>query len=286
MNKLATSRVAIVGLGLMGGSLAGALRGKCRAVIGVARREETIAEALTQQLIDEGTVDIEEGVRNVDLVILATPVQTIIERVRTIGPMLPEGSLLLDLGSTKAEIVNAMAGLPAHVQPLGGHPMCGKELSGITAVDSALYQGKTFILTPLDRTSAEALTLGKELVKAVGAQPLVIEPVRHDYLVGTLSHLPYLLACALVSTADATTSADSAAWEIVATGFRDTSRVAASDVTMMTDILLTNRGEILKALRTYRSHLERLDRLVEEESEDKIRDTLSYICEKRKEMFP
>jgi prephenate dehydrogenase len=286
MNKLAASRVAIVGLGLMGGSLAGALRGKCRAVIGVARREETIAEALTQRLIDEGTVDIEEGVRNVDLVILATPVQTIIERVRTIGPMLPEGSLLLDLGSTKAEIVNAMAGLPAHVQPLGGHPMCGKELSGITAVDLALYQGKTFILTPLDRTSAKALALGKELVKAVGAQPLVIEPARHDYLVGTLSHLPYLLACALVSTADATTSADSAAWEIVATGFRDTSRVAASDVTMMTDILLTNRGEILKALRIYRSHLERLDRLVEEGSEDKIRDTLSYICEKRKEMFP
>ncbi len=286
MKELAESRVAIVGLGLMGGSLAGALRGRCRAVIGVARRAETLAEARAQRLIDAGTMNLDEGVRDADLVILATPVRTILKLVHTIGPLLPAGALLLDLGSTKADIVSAMAELPAHVQPLGGHPMCGKELSGITAADPGLYRGKTFILTPLPRTAPEALALGKALVAAIGAQPLVLEPARHDHLVGTLSHLPYLLACALVRTADATTSADPAAWEIVATGFRDTSRVAASDVVMMTDILLTNRDEIIGALAAYRDQLDLLMALVRDGDEGRLRTVLSEIRATRKEMFP
>ena len=286
MKALAESRVAIVGLGLMGGSLAGALRGKCRAVIGVARRDETLAEARAHRLIDEGTTELADGVRNADIAILATPVRTIIELVRSIGPLLPAGALLLDLGSTKTDIVSAMAELPPHVQPLGGHPMCGKELSGITAADPRLYQGKTFILTPLPRTAPDALALGKELVAAIGAQPLVLEPARHDRLVGVLSHLPYLLACALVRTADATTSADPAAWEIVATGFRDTSRVAASDVTMMTDILLTNRDAIIGALAAYRDQLDFLMELVRAGDEGRLRAVLSEIRATRKEMFP
>ena len=286
MKALAESRVAIVGLGLMGGSLAGALRGKCRAVVGVARRDETLTEARAHRLIDEGTTELADGVRNADIAILATPVRTIIELVRSIGPLLPAGALLLDLGSTKTDIVSAMAELPPHVQPLGGHPMCGKELSGITAADPRLYQGKTFILTPLPRTAPDALALGKELVAAIGAQPLVLEPARHDYLVGTLSHLPYLLACALVRTADATTSADPAAWEIVATGFRDTSRVAASDVTMMTDILLTNRDAIIGALAAYRDQLDFLMELVRAGDEGRLRAVLSEIRATRKEMFP
>jgi prephenate dehydrogenase len=286
MKALAESRVAIVGLGLMGGSLAGALRGKCRAVIGVARRDETLAEARAHRLIDEGTTELADGVGDADIAILATPVRTIIELARSIGPLLPAGALLLDLGSTKTDIVSAMAELPPHVQPLGGHPMCGKELSGITAADPRLYQGKTFILTPLPRTAPDALALGKELVAAIGAQPLVLEPARHDRLVGVLSHLPYLLACALVRTADATTSADPAAWEIVATGFRDTSRVAASDVTMMTDILLTNRDAIIGALAAYRDQLDFLMELVRAGDEGRLRAVLSEIRATRKEMFP
>lgn len=286
MKALAESRVAIVGLGLMGGSLAGALRGKCRAVIGVARKDETLAEARAHRLIDEGTTELADGVGDADIAILATPVRTIIELARSIGPLLPAGALLLDLGSTKTDIVSAMAELPPHVQPLGGHPMCGKELSGITAADPRLYQGKTFILTPLPRTAPDALALGKELVAAIGAQPLVLEPARHDRLVGVLSHLPYLLACALVRTADATTSADPAAWEIVATGFRDTSRVAASDVTMMTDILLTNRDAIIGALAAYRDQLDFLMELVRAGDEGRLRAVLSEIRATRKEMFP
>jgi prephenate dehydrogenase len=279
-------QVTIVGLGLMGGSLAGALKGQCRAVVGVARRAETVETASRLGLVDRGTTDVAEGVGQADIVVLATPVRVIMRQLAEIGPLLPEGCLLMDLGSTKAQIVEEMARLPEHVQPLGGHPMCGKESSGIEVADPALYRGCTFILSPLPRTSGAALSLGRELAEAIGAHPLVLAGERQDFLVGTVSHLPYLLACALVATADATTSADPAAWEIVAGGYRDTSRVAGSDVTMMLDILMTNREDVLKAVRAYQAQLASLARSLEAGDEGDLRETLGTIRQKRREMFP
>ena len=284
--QLQDCQVVIVGLGLMGGSLAGALRGKCRAVVGVARRAANVKEASRLGLIDWGTTDLAEGVGQADVVVLATPVRIIVRQLVEIGPLLPEGCLLMDLGSTKARIVKEMAHLPPHVQPLGGHPMCGKETSGIQVADGALYQGCTFILCPLPRTLESSLSLGRELAEAAGAHPLVLDGQRQDFLVGTVSHLPYLIACALVATADATTSADAAAWEIVAGGYRDTSRVAGSDVTMMLDILLTNRDEVLKAVGVYQAKLAGLARSLEDGDEGRLRDALSTIRQKRMEMFP
>jgi prephenate dehydrogenase len=284
--RLQACQVTIVGLGLMGGSLAGALKGQCRAVVGVARRAETVETASRLGLVDWGTTDVAEGVGQADVVILATPVRIIMHQLAEIGPLLPEGCLLMDLGSTKAQIVEEMAHLPEHVQPLGGHPMCGKESSGIEVADPALYRGCTFILSPLPRTSGAALSLGRELAEAIGAHPLVLAGERQDFLVGTVSHLPYLLACALVATADATTSADPAAWEIVAGGYRDTSRVAGSDVTMMLDILMTNREDVLKAVRAYQAQLASLARSLEAGDEGDLRETLGAIRRKRREMFP
>jgi prephenate dehydrogenase len=284
--KLSSAQVTIVGLGLMGASLAGALRGKCRRVVGVARRAESIEIALVRGFVDSGTTDVAEGVREADVVVLATPVRAILQQLPEIAPLLPEGCLLMDLGSTKGRIAAAMEQLPDHVQPLGGHPMCGKEKSGIEVADPALYKGCTFILSPLKCTSEEALALGRALAEAVGAHPLVLEPERQDFLVATVSHLPYLLACALVATADATTSQDPAAWEVVATGFRSTSRLAGSDVTMMTDILLTNREEVLKALDAYQDRLRELIRLVEDGDEEKMRAVLGVIRKTRREMYP
>jgi prephenate dehydrogenase len=270
----------------MGGSLAGALRGQCRSVVGVARREEVVETALAQEIIDWGTTDLAEGVRGAEVVVLATPVRAILRQLGEIGPLLPEDCLLIDLGSTKSQIVKEMARLPEHVQPLGGHPMCGKEVSGIEVAEPTLYEGHTFILSPLPRTSEAALALGRELASATGAHPLVLDAQRQDFLVGTVSHLPYMLACALVATADSTTSADPAAWEIVAGGFRDTSRVAGSDITMMLDILMTNREEVIRAVATCQEQLDRLASLVGNGDEGALRDALSAIRETRLEMFP
>jgi len=281
VSELANTRIAVVGLGLMGGSLAGALRGRCRTVVGVARRTETIETALARGLVERGTTDLANGVHQAGVVVLATPVRVILRLLGEIAPLLPEGCLLMDLGSTKAQIVARMATLPDHVQPLGGHPMCGKEVSGIAAADPALYQGHTFVLTPLPRTSEAALTLGRALVEVIGAHSLILAPDRHDRLVATVSHLPYLLACALVGTVETMASADPTVWQVAASGFRDTSRLAASDVTMMLDILLTNRQAVVQVLEACTAQLRDLARLVEAGDEEPLRTVLTAVCDRR-----
>lgn len=281
MKKLADAQVTIVGLGLMGSSLAGALRSRCRTVVGVARRVETVEAALARGLVDQGTTDLASGVRRADVVVLATPVRVILRLLSEIGSLLPAGCLLMDIGSTKVQIVARMADLPSHIQPLGGHPMCGKETSGIAAADPTLYRGHIFTLTPLPRTPETALALGIALVEAVGARPLLLDPERHDRLVAAISHLPYLLACALVGTAEAMASADSLVWEIAASGFRDTSRLTASDVTMMLDILLTNKQAVLEAVRICSAQLHHLACLMEAGDEEGLQAILSSLRDSR-----
>ena len=286
MKELPNCHIAIVGLGLMGGSLAGALRGRCRVVTGIARRAETVESAMKHGLIDCGTTNAKEVLSKADIVVLATPVRAILTQIREFSSHLADGCLLLDLGSTKQQILAAMRDLPSHIQPLGAHPMCGKDVSGVDAADSHLYQGCTFILSPLDRTTLEALDLARDLARAIGATPLVLDGSRQDRLVATLSHLPYLLACSLVQTADATTSADPAAWEIVAGGYRDTTRVAGSDVRMMLDILSTNRRAVLNAASVFRDKLDQLTELIEAEDDDGLEAILTSSRAERRRMFP
>jgi prephenate dehydrogenase len=275
--NLKDCRVTVVGLGLMGGSLALALRERLRprrGVWGVARRQVTAEEALSRGIVDVATLDLAEGVRKANVVVLAMPVRTIIEIIGQLGPLLPPGCVLLDTGSTKAQVVAAMAGLPPHVQPIGGHPMCGRERAGLDAAESSLYDGAVFVLTPLERTSPETLALAQELATIVGARPLVIEAERHDWLVAAISHLPYVLATVLVRVAAEVGSGDALVWELAASGFRDTSRLAASDVTMMLDILLTNREAVSEILRRASGQLNSLTEVLAAGDEATLREVL------------
>jgi prephenate dehydrogenase len=178
-----------------------------------------------------------------------------------------------------------MACLPDQVQPLGGHPLCGREVSGIEAAEPTLYRDRTFVLTPLARTSENALKLGVELVGAIGSVPLILDAGRHDRLLSVVSHLPYVVACALVGAAETGAANDPSVWEVAASGFRDTSRVASSDVTMMVDILLTNREAVLEALAAYRDELEELDRLLRLADEAGLTTALAGIRERRNVVY-
>jgi len=218
-----------------------------------------------------GTCDLARGVRQADLIVLATPVRTILELLPRMGSFAPAGSLLMDLGSTKAEIVKAMEALPSHLQAVGGHPMCGKETSGIEAAEANLYEGATFVLTPLGRTNSEALKLAQELVRAVGARPLLMDAQRHDRLVAVVSHLPYLLSVGLVAAAEEVAAEDGLVWALAASGFRDTSRLAASNVTMMLDVLLTNRQAIGEMLSRFAYQLNALAHLLEADDEQTLK---------------
>lgn len=287
-HDLAEATVAIVGLGLMGGSLAAALSTAkaCRRIVGVARRHSTLSMAQDLRFIQTGTSDVQQGVAEADIVILATPVRDVLDKIATLGPSLKPGVVLMDVGSTKSEVCRAMAALPAHVQPLGGHPMCGKETSGLAMADPGLYRERVFVLCPLERTSPGALALATALVRAVGGRPLQIDPQRHDRLVAAISHLPYLLAVTLLNAAADMAGDDVLAWRLAAGGFRDTSRVGAGDVTMMLDILATNRGPILDAVRLAREELGALERSLQDGDFEGLQRLLEAARRRRLEVFP
>lgn len=265
MKRLADCRVAIVGLGLMGASLAMDLirQELCREVRGIARRTTTVLDAFFSGAVDLATNDLDTGVTGADIVILATPVRTIVDMLDELGPHLWPGTLVMDMGSTKAEICTALDRLPPGIQPIGGHPMTGKETAGFEAAELNLYQGATWVLTPLPRTTPEAVCLATELVEAVGARPVVLPPERHDRLVAAISHLPFLAASALVHATAQVGAEDPTVWELAAGGFRDTSRVAASDTRMFLDILMTNQPAVLAQLDTYLEQLTELRRLLQ-----------------------
>jgi prephenate dehydrogenase len=242
----------------------------CREVRGIARRTATVLDAFFAGAVDLATNDLETGVLGADIVILATPVRTIVDLLDEIAPNLWPGAVVMDMGSTKGDICAALDRLPDHVQPIGGHPMTGKETAGFEAAEMGLYRASTWVLTPLPRTTGDTIALATELAEAVGARPVVLPPARHDRLVATISHLPFLAASALVHTAVEVGADDAAVWELAAGGFRDTSRVAASDTRMFLDILMTNRPAVLGQLDAYMHHLEELRRLIEQGDEPSL----------------
>ncbi|MBN2471079.1 MAG: prephenate dehydrogenase/arogenate dehydrogenase family protein [Anaerolineae bacterium] len=251
---------AIVGLGLMGGSMALALRPRVARVIGIDPSAATLDYALKQGIIDTGTSNLQEGVREASMVILAAPVQIILDVVRNrIGSYLRSNTLLIDLGSTKVEICHAMGNLPISILAMGGHPMCGKERSGIQEADATLYKGCPFVLCAPRRATPAARQRAMELVNAIDAAPIEMEAERHDHLVAGISHLPYLLSSALVRTIAGEAQADPTIWELAASGFRDTSRLAGSDIRMMTDIISTNTTAVARLLALFRVQLATLE---------------------------
>ena len=277
MKSLSDCSVTVIGLGLMGASLCIDLkqRNLCREVWGVTRRMSTILRSFHENAVDQATTDLTTGVAGADIVILSTPVRAVVSILERLGPVLWPGAVVMDMGSTKAEICAAMERLPPTVQPIGGHPMTGKETAGYASAESGLYEGVPWVLTPLARTTPETVSLATELVTAIGAFPIILEPARHDRLVAAISHLPFLLASALVNTVTDTGASDAAVWELAAGGFRDTSRVAASDTQMFLDILMTNRGAVLTQMDALGGHLQELRTLLADGDEESLRAKLS-----------
>jgi prephenate dehydrogenase len=253
---LSSSRVAIVGLGLMGGSLALALRGKCLALLGVDPDPDTLALARQHRIADQLSGEPTGILAQADLVVLAAPVQAIIDLLRRLPELHPGKAVVLDLGSTKKQVTQVMDTLPARFDPVGGHPMCGKEKLTLEHADAALYQGAPFVFTALPGTSGRARTLVEQLAHAVGAYPIWLDPEVHDRWTAATSHLPYLIASALVSA----TPVEAA--PLAGPGFRSTSRLAATSPGMMLDILVTNQHHILSALQRFRDHLDSLETLL------------------------
>lgn len=287
MKELSRTHITIVGLGLMGGSLAASLRQHCEKITGIDSNPDSLVFAENKGWIDKGFISLDDGGwHEADVFILSTPVRTILRHLDEIACKANHECHIIDLGSTKREIIQRMESLPPHVQSIGGHPMCGREVAGISSADGALFQDHPFILVPHSRTKEEITNLAEQIIQSIGAYPVIMDPKKHDRIVAVISHLPYLLACGLVGAAEVTAQEeDDLIWKISASGFQDTSRLAASDITMMVDILITNRKAILNAVNLFQKQLNKLENLIAAEEEALIREILENIYKRRNQLF-
>lgn len=274
----ADCRVAIFGLGLMGGSLALALQGKCAERLGIDRDPDVVEEALKLGAIEQGACDPSQLLPQADLIVLAVPVLDIIDIIRELPALHPRYPVVLDLGSTKRQILRAMETLPERFDPIGGHPMCGKETSGFSRASKDLYQSAPFALVPLERTTTRARSLAQELAQAVGADPSWIDASTHDQWVAATSHFPYLLASAL------TLATPLEAQPLAGPGLRSTTRIAATSPDMMLDVLQTNTDALMQSLALFNQQLAAIETLVKQGQWEKLRILLQRAVERQKKL--
>jgi prephenate dehydrogenase len=253
-------RLAVVGLGLLGGSVVRAARARRTAgeIVGISRNPETLAAARRAGVLDRATSRLEDGLAGADLVVLCAPVGALPGLVRAAWPLLADGAVLTDVGSVKHGVVGAAETCPPRpgVAFVGGHPMAGSERSGYEASSPDLFAGRLTLVTETASTSPEALRRVTRFWEALGSQVRVLTVDVHDRGVALISHLPHLAAYALVATADGE------ALGLAARGFADTTRIAASAEGLWTDIVRENRSAVLDALADYRGRLARWEALV------------------------
>lgn len=228
---------------------------------------DVMAEARRIGSVDQ-TAALGPALQGAELVVLAAPVGQILKMLQKIVPLVPQGALVTDVGSTKKEIVAVMEKvLPAGVTGIGGHPMAGSEQSGVAAANPALLEKAAYILTPTQQTPRPALKRLQQAVRAMGAKPFILEPEAHDRLVALLSHLPYLAAVALVQTLQGSGYEPALLSALVGNGFKDTTRIAKGKPEMWLDIIRTNKIFLESALEIFQSELNLLQHSMTEENE-------------------
>lgn len=257
-------RLAIVGLGLLGGSVAKAVRARrlAREVVGIGRDAGRLEPARKEGVIDRATTDLAAGLDGADMVLLAVPVITIERLLPAVAENVAKEAVVTDVGSTKAAIVRKAEHL-AERHPfrfVGSHPMAGSERSGYAVAREDLFQGATVIVTPTDATDAGGVKDVAAFWEAMGARVSMLDPVTHDRVVAAISHLPHLVAYALVEGAQ---RFEPTALDFAARGFRDTTRIAASDPVVWQEIFAANRMPLLASLASFRDAVADLERLVE-----------------------
>ena len=248
----------MVGVGLIGGSFALALKeaGLVGEIVGIGRGRANLETALEKGIIDTFTHSLSEGVAGADVVFLSTPVQTLSKVASEVLPHMKPGSILTDGGSVKADVIQAIEPmLPAGIHFVPGHPVAGTEQSGSAAAFASLYRGRRCILTPTSRTAPDALEKIKRLWQAAGSEVVVMTPEKHDRVLAAISHLPHMVAYALVDAVGNCSDENENILNYSAGGFRDFTRIASSDPTMWRDIALSNRTALLEVIENFENSL-------------------------------
>jgi len=252
----------------MGGSLALGLKGKCAALYGCDPHLPTLELASSQHIVDYTDSDPAKLLPEADLVILSAPVPAILTLLEKLPSYTPNPCIVMDMGSTKKLIVESMSRLPERFDPIGGHPICGKEKLSLANAERTLYYAAPFLLTPLERTTKQALSAAQQIIEALGAKASILDATEHDRILATTSHLPFLLSSALALS----TSEDLASF--VGPGFKSTSRLAGTSSSMMLGVLQTNRLNVLNALHKLQSQLTEIESTLSSEDFAKLETIL------------
>lgn len=262
-------KLVIFGVGLIGGSIALALKNAKHTaeIVGVGRSDESLQTALELGVIDVATSDIKAAVSNADMILIAAPVAQTASILNAIKPHLAASTVITDAGSTKGDVMQCAQEVlgSQFSQFVGGHPIAGAEKSGVTAAMADLYIGKNVILTPAPATDAQAIQQVKTLWQACGANVSEMTAATHDGIFAAVSHLPHLLAFALVDDIASRPNAEQL-FGFAASGFRDFTRIAGSHPEMWRDISLANRAALLGELEAYQQELRKLQELLQSEN--------------------
>lgn len=277
--------VCIVGVGLIGGSFGQAMRerGLARHVVGAVRREETAQAAHQKGALDSATTDLTDAVRGADLIFMAPPVGQMKNLCERIAPRVRADAIITDAGSTKAQIVKECTPIFAPKSYfVGGHPMAGSDRTGVEAARSDLFEGATWVLTPTSDTPPPVVNQLLALIEGLGAQPLLLNASAHDQLLAVTSHLPHITAAALVHLFSQTKNQSEVAQQLVATGWRDSTRIAAGSPEMWRDISLANANALTKSLDTLIKELQCVRELLASQKSDDLLEWFDKAAQQRR----
>lgn len=276
--------ILIIGLGLIGGSLAVSLKkeGFIGKIYGLDLSEERVSKGLELNAIDEGFTSYEKVPwEKVDLVVISTPVQTFVDIATKIKPFLREGVTVFDVGSVKGELVKKLQKILTPHFFVGVHPIAGTEKEGIENAKVDLFKGARLIITPIEENE-EKLHKIKKLWEDIGSKTEIMDPYLHDFVFASVSHLPHAVAFALVdSLIDLSNQSSIDLFKYPGGGFKDFTRIAASSPVVWKDIFLENKENVLKTIEVFKKSLEKLEKAIKEQNQNQILSILSESREKR-----
>ncbi len=268
--------VGIIGLGLLGGSIAKAFKNRIGAekIIASNRNEDVLKLALEEKVIDEGTTIIDENFSQCDIVFICTPVDTIYPIAQELSRYVKKGCIVTDVGSTKGNIYTNMLSLSDKICFIGGHPMTGSEKFRYTASKEHLFENAYYIVAPSDNVPKEETEKFKSALKTIGALPVEVSPFEHDYIVASISHVPHIVAACLVNNVKNLDTETHHMQMLAAGGFKDITRIASSSPEMWESICIENKKEILKVLGSYEQTINEFKNLIEAEDKNGIYNLL------------
>ncbi len=266
------NKVGIIGLGLIGGSLCKALRNRCgvKEIVAANRSEDVLISAKNEGIINEYALGVTDMFKGCDIVFICTPVDKIFDYAAQLVPVVGKDCIISDVGSTKGHLYDEIKTLGDSISYIGGHPMAGSERFRYNASKEHLFESAYYIIAPAENIPAEKTEEFKEMVEKIGAIPVMVSPYEHDYAVASISHVPHIIAAALVNNVKKLDSEKGYMHLLAAGGFKDITRIASSSADMWESIMFENKEDILSVLDSFSEVIADIKRSISEDNHSEV----------------